>query len=111
MSQRLQDHPTVKRYQERMAVRAGLILREPLEANWLRVFAMGPVEAPDPEQGSAQADACLRSVPRHLDAFGVIAAAPLEAVQRNSSTSWAGCNFLALSPFCDILVWSFAKEV
>jgi ferredoxin len=36
MGQRLEDHPTVKRYQERVAGRAGVTDREPLEAKWLR---------------------------------------------------------------------------
>ncbi len=36
MGQRLEDHPTVKRYQERVAGRAVVTDREPLEAKWLR---------------------------------------------------------------------------
>jgi ferredoxin len=40
MGQRLEDHPTVKRYQERVAARAVIIEREPLEAKWLREAAL-----------------------------------------------------------------------
>ena len=40
MGQRLEDHPTVKRYQERVAGRTAVKAIEPLNAKWLREAAL-----------------------------------------------------------------------